>query len=88
MKSDIAGVQKVIGEVFLDYIALVSAADDEVVDAVVAIDLKDVPEDRLTADFNHRLRPKVGFLRQTRAKAAGQDHGLHARWNSGIDCGH
>ena len=57
VKSDITGVQEVVGEVFLDHIALVTAADDEVGDAVMAVNLEYVPEDRLTTDLHHRLGP-------------------------------
>jgi len=37
VKGDITGVQEVVGEVFLDHIALVAAANDEIGDAVVAV---------------------------------------------------
>ena len=36
-------MKKVVSKIFLDHIALVSAADNEVIDTVVAVDLKDVP---------------------------------------------
>ena len=35
VEGDIGHVQEVVGEVFLDHIALVAAANDEVVDAMV-----------------------------------------------------
>ena len=65
VKGDITGMKKVVSKIFLDHIALVSAADNEVIDTVVAVDLKDVPENWLPADFYHRLWPQMGFLRQT-----------------------
>jgi hypothetical protein len=43
VKGDIRGVQKVVGEVLLDDVALVAAADDEVVDPVSGVELEDVP---------------------------------------------
>jgi hypothetical protein len=49
-------VQEVVGEVLLDDVTLVTAADDEVVDAMGEYELQDVPEDRPAADFDHRLR--------------------------------
>jgi hypothetical protein len=36
-----------------------------------------MPEDRPAADFDHRLRPKVGLLGQARAQASGEDYGAH-----------
>ena len=40
-------MKKAVSKIFLDHIALVSAADNEVIDTVVAVDLKDVPENWL-----------------------------------------
>ncbi|MNN37745.1 hypothetical protein D3C81_1517080 [compost metagenome] len=34
IESDIGGMQKIIGEIFLDHIALVAAANHEIIDAV------------------------------------------------------
>ena len=48
-------MQEVVGEVFLDHVALVAAADHEVIDAVGGVDFHDVPENRLAADLDHRL---------------------------------
>ena len=36
-------MEEVIREVFLDYVAFVAAADNEIVNSVVGIDLHDVP---------------------------------------------
>jgi hypothetical protein len=44
-------VQKVIGKVFLDDVALVATANDEVIAAMVGISLHDVPQDGLAANF-------------------------------------
>ena len=43
----ITGMKKVVCEIFLDKIAQVATANYEFVDAEVAVDLEDVPEDRL-----------------------------------------
>lgn len=56
VKCHIAGIEEVIGEPFLDDMLLVSCADDEVVETVIAVLLHDVPQDRHAADFNHGLR--------------------------------
>ena len=49
-------MQEVIGEILLDHMSLVAATDHEFIDAVSAVDLEDMPKDRLAADFHHRLR--------------------------------
>src|SRR5690606_27961995 len=61
----------------LDDVALVTAADHEVVDPVARVDLHDVPEDRPPADLHHRLRADAALLADARAISAGKDDGLH-----------
>ncbi len=78
VESHIRHVQEVVGEVLLDDVALVATADHEVVDAVVRIGLQDMPEDRLAADLDHRLRAQGGFLAEARAEAAGQYDCFHS----------
>src|SRR5471032_1313539 len=41
------------------------------------IDLHDVPQDRIAADLDHRLRAQHAFLGDAGAVAARQDHRLH-----------
>ena len=65
-------MEEVVGEVFLDDVALVSAADDEVVDAVLGVELEDVPEDGSAADFDHGLGAEGGFFTEACAEAAGE----------------
>ena len=68
VKGHVGGVQEVVGEIFLDEIALVAEADDKVVHMMGGVDLHDVPEHGKAADFNHEL----GALRCFFAKAATQ----------------
>jgi hypothetical protein len=77
VEGHVGHVQKVVGEVLFDHVALVAAADDEVVDAVGRVHLHDVPQDRLAADFDHRLGAHGGFFAESGAKATGQYHGFH-----------
>ena len=77
VERDVRHVQEVVGEVLLDDVALVAAADDEVVDAVRRVDLHDVPEDRLAADLDHRLRLQIALFGDPRAEPAGENDGLH-----------
>ena len=76
---DVARADPVVEEVPLDELALVAQGDHELVEAVRVVDLHDVPEDRRSADLDHRLRARVGLLRDARAHAAGEDDGLHER---------
>ena len=66
VEGDVGGVQEVVGEVLLDDVALVAAADDEVVDAVLRVDLEDVPEDGAAADLDHRLGAEARSLHEMR----------------------
>ena len=53
MKSDITGMQEVVGKVFLYHVAFVTAADNELGDTVMAIKLHYMPQDWTPANFNH-----------------------------------
>ncbi len=82
--GDIGGMEIVVGEIFLDEIALVSEAHDEVVDAVVGIDLHDVPEDGAAADLHHRLGSNGGLFTEPGTQAPGKNNELHTHLRSGI----
>lgn len=75
----VAVVAKIVGEVFLDDILLVTATDDEVRDAVVAVSLHDMPQDGLPADFHHWFGNQIGGLAQSGAEATGKDYCFHDR---------
>jgi hypothetical protein len=49
-------------KVLLDHLALVTASEQEILIAVVGIDVHDVPEDRLAADLDHRFRTYKSFF--------------------------
>src|SRR5215471_15827341 len=75
---DISPMQVIVGEIFLDHIALVTEADNEVCDAVVRVKLHDVPQYRSVSDLDHRLWADTGFFRQPGAHAARKNDALHA----------
>ena len=77
--GEVGVVEQVVGEIFLDQIALVAQADDEVIDAMVGIGLEDVPEDGLATDLDHGLGLDQGFFGEPGAQAAGQDDCLQSR---------
>ncbi len=84
IEGDIGHVQEVVGEVFLDDVSLVASADDKVIDAVKAVNLEDVPQDRASTDFDHGFRLQGGFFAQACAQATSEDYGFHefkmGRW--------
>src|SRR5207302_1314922 len=73
----IGGIGQVILEELLNDVALVSTANHEILDAVDRIDLHDVPENRTTADLDHRLRHQYTFLADASSHPTCQDHSLH-----------
>ena len=57
-------MEKIVSEVFLDDVTFIAEADNEIVEAVMAVDLHDMPQDWTTADLNHWFRTDVSFLAQ------------------------
>src|SRR6185312_11652544 len=80
-------VEVVVGEVLLDHPAPVAEAEHEVAEAVPAVQLHDVPEERAAADVDERLRPELGLFAHARALAAAQQHDLRPRGCGGDDHG-
>jgi hypothetical protein len=76
-------VQKIVGEVFLDHVTLVTQANDEVVDIVSRVDLHYMPKYRLAADFDHGFGLEVRFLTDARAIAPRKNDSFHDKFNSG-----
>src|SRR6185369_9433157 len=74
---DVGGVQEILREILLDQIPFVSKANHELIDAVRRVDLHDVPEHGMPADFHHRLWPHDCLFAQTATEATGEDHHLH-----------
>ena len=77
MEGDITHVQKIIGKIFLNYIAFVAAADYKIIDSVGTEDLEDVPKDRLAADFHHRFGLEMGFFANPSTKTTRQNDCFH-----------
>src|SRR5271157_2920182 len=77
IEGNIAVMEPIVMEVLLDHVGLVAGAYYEVVEAISAVDLHDVPEDWLLAHFCHRLRTKRCFFGKPCAKTAGKDDDLH-----------
>lgn len=79
VEGDVGHVEEVVGEILLDQIALIAAADHEVVHAMGGIELHDVPENRPAADLDHRLRLEVGLFRDPSSQAASENDCFHRR---------
>jgi len=79
VEGHIGGMQEIVGKILLDDVALVAAADDEVVDAVLGIDLQDVPKNGPPANLDHRLGPDNRLFGKARAKAAREYYGFHSK---------
>ena len=72
-------MQEIVREVLLDEIPLISATNDEVVDSVLRIHLENVPQDRSTADLDHRLGACNRFFTEPRPQPARQYDCFHSR---------
>ena len=77
IKSNVGAVEIVVRKVFLDDMALVAAADDEVMEAEAGVVFHDVPQNRLIPNLDHGLWLEVTLLADPCAQAAGQNHNLH-----------
>ena len=84
VERDIRHVQEIVREIFLDDIALVASADHEIIGAVRRVELHDVPEDRLAADLDHRLRLQIALFGYPSAQPAGENDDLHGPWCAGV----
>ena len=63
IKRDVGHVHEVVGKVFFNEVALISAADNEIVDSEMRIYLEDMPQNGASSDLNHRLQGVAPFLR-------------------------
>ena len=77
-------MQKIVGEIFLDDVAAVAAANHKVVHSVRGIHLHDVPQNGASSDFDHGLWFKMGFLGNASSKTTCKYDGFHGfallRW--------
>ncbi|MCG3771106.1 MAG: hypothetical protein JW384_02286 [Nitrosomonadaceae bacterium] len=68
VEGHIRHMEKVVSEIFLDYISLIAQAHDEIVDAVGRINFHDVPQDRLATYLDHWLWLNNSFFSQPCSK--------------------
>ena len=82
IEGDVALMQQIVLEVFLDDVTFVAEADDELFESLGRVEFHDVDENRTAANLDHRLRSQFRFFAEPRAEPAGKDHGLHS-WSRG-----
>ena len=78
IECNVALMQQIVLEVFLDDIAFVTEADDELFEALGRVELHDVDENWAAADLDHRLRPQLCLFAEPRTESAGKDDCLHS----------
>ena len=70
-----------MNEIFLYHLAFITAADDKLLKTITGIQLHDMPDNRHSADFNHRFRTELGFFSNPRSLSPGKDDDLHKRFS-------
>src|SRR2546421_452989 len=68
----------VVQEVTLDFFALITQSDEELVQTIMRVMLHDVPENGTSSYFHHRLGPNFSLFGQARTDTACQDCYFHA----------
>ena len=64
-------MQKVVGKVLLDDIALVTQANDELRNTLGGVDFHDVPDDRTPSNLDHGLGFQVRLFADASTKPSG-----------------
>src|SRR5438874_12215984 len=67
----------IVQKVTLNLFAFVTQRNKELIKAIMAIVLHDVPEDWPAANLDHRLRLNFSFFSQARTNPASQNHNVH-----------
>ena len=70
-------MQEVVGKILFDYVALVAAADNKIMDAMARVGLHDVPQNWFATNFNHGLGSSRRFLTDASAEAACENNCFH-----------
>ena len=70
-------MDEVVGEVLLDHVALVAKAQHEVANAMVRVDLHDVPKNGLAADLDHRLGANLRLFADSRSQSTSENDRFH-----------
>ena len=65
IKSNVRSMNKIVGKEFLDHVLFVTCTDNEIIKTESRVILHDVPENRFSAQFNHRLWLIHAFFRNS-----------------------
>ena len=74
---NVGGVQEIIRKILLDHMLLIPGADHKIVEAVITVELHDMPEDRHAAQIHHGLWFKLAFFGDSCSEAAGKNNNFH-----------
>ena len=77
VEGNITPVKEIIGKIFLDNMLLVAAADNKIIVAIGRVDFHNMPKDRHSADFDHRLRNKMTFFTYSGSESACKNYCFH-----------
>jgi hypothetical protein len=72
----ITDVEKVISEVAFNYISQIPAANHKIIDSAMRENFHDVPQNRHSADLDHRLGAEMALLADSGTRASRQNYGL------------
>ena len=76
---NVGGMQEIICKILLDHMLLIPGADHKIVEAVIAVELHDMPEDRHAAQIHHGFWFELAFFGDSRSEATGENHNFHAK---------
>lgn len=78
IKGNIAVVQGIICKIFFYYVLFVPGTNHKIIYSIMGVNLHDMPEYRIAANFHHGLWPHLGFLADARTKPACQYNNFHS----------
>ena len=67
----------VLDEIVADHVPAVAERDHELFEAVMGVDVHDMPQDRLAADFDHRLGKHRSLFGEPGSEAARENRDFH-----------
>ena len=78
VKRNIGSVQEIICKPLLNHVLLISSTNNKLIVAIACISLHDMPQNRHTANLNHRLRFIRRFFGNTCSKTTSKNNNFHS----------
>jgi hypothetical protein len=72
-------MNKIIIEILLNHPTSVTATDNKFGMAIGGVAFHDMPQNRFSANFNHRFRSQMAFFGYTGAHAPRKNYNFHSR---------